>query len=71
MHFTTTYNGDGNAAFGLYALYSNTTGLINAAIGTSALKDNTTGSYNSAIGYQAISKHYRWCECGSWFASTL
>jgi len=43
-----------NSAFGVDALYSNTTtGTNNVAFGYRALYSNTTGDYNTAVGYLA------------------
>jgi len=41
---------DANDAFGIQALYNNTSGNSNTAIGTQAIRDNTTGSYNVGLG---------------------
>ena len=46
-----------NTANGVYALYSNTTGLNNTANGVSALYSNTTGYNNTANGVYAISNN--------------
>ena len=43
-----------NNAFGLNALYSNTTGSDNSAFGYNAMYNNTAGSYNNAYGYNAL-----------------
>jgi hypothetical protein len=43
-----------NAALGLSALRSNTTGYSNSAMGQSALYSNTTGYSNSAMGQSAL-----------------
>ena len=43
-----------NTAFGVSALYSNTTGAENTAIGRSALYSNTIGSNNTASGRLAL-----------------
>jgi hypothetical protein len=50
----TTYYGSYNAAVGLYALYSNTTGYFNTALGMQALYSNTTGYQNTALGMYAL-----------------
>jgi trimeric autotransporter adhesin len=46
--------GTDNDAFGLQALYSNTTGGRDNAIGYQALYSNTTGTYNNAFGLEAL-----------------
>lgn len=46
--------GHRNSAFGMYALFSNTSGYHNTGIGTHALNDNTTGNDCVAIGYTAL-----------------
>ena len=43
-----------NTALGVFALFSNTTGLNNTATGAGALQDNTTGDHNTATGNQAM-----------------
>src|SRR5262245_53436741 len=43
-------SGRANTAFGMNALFSNTTGIANTAIGDSALSSNTTGTNNTASG---------------------
>jgi hypothetical protein len=43
-----------NAALGINALQSNTTGYANTAIGAGALFSNTIGIYNTAVGANAI-----------------
>jgi len=43
-----------NTAFGIWALVSNTTGVLNTAIGMGALSANNTGNYNTAIGVAAL-----------------
>jgi hypothetical protein len=43
-----------NQAFGINALFSNTTGFSNTASGYYALRSNTTGSWNTATGYNAL-----------------
>jgi len=43
-----------NAAFGYYALPSNTTGSNNTSIGQFSLYANTSGAYNTALGQQAL-----------------
>jgi len=43
-------SGNFNAAFGSYALGSNTTGRRQTAIGALALQSNTSGYYNTAVG---------------------
>jgi Chaperone of endosialidase len=44
----------GNAAFGINALDSVTTGINNVAVGTGALTDDTGGSFNVAVGNAAL-----------------
>lgn len=46
-----------NAAFGTYAMDSDTTGSGNAAFGFSALYSNTTGIENAAFGYDALDQN--------------
>ncbi|MGB7758597.1 MAG: tail fiber domain-containing protein [Bryobacteraceae bacterium] len=43
-----------NSAFGMEALYSNTTGVGNTALGAQALLKNLTANYNTAVGYNAL-----------------
>ena len=60
----------GNAALGLGALDSVTTGINNAAVGTDALTDDTTGSYNVAVGNGALAKQHHWLpKHGHWGGS--
>jgi trimeric autotransporter adhesin len=47
-------NKDTNSAFGLSALYNNTSGSWNTAIGYASLYYNTSGSSNTAIGRNAL-----------------
>ena len=47
-------NTQGNSAFGNYALYSNTSGLLNNAFGAGALYNNTVGNNNNAFGISAL-----------------
>jgi hypothetical protein len=46
-----------NAALGVNALLSNTSGSNNAAVGTGALQVNTSGATNTAIGYAALNSN--------------
>jgi hypothetical protein len=46
--------GNGNSAFGYYALAGNTTGSSNTASGAQALSTNTSGNANTAYGFQAL-----------------
>ncbi|MDD4906658.1 MAG: hypothetical protein PHD39_10935, partial [Methylobacter tundripaludum] len=46
--------GHRNSAFGMYALFSNTTGFHNTAIGTHALNFNLIGNDCVAVGYTAL-----------------
>ena len=46
--------GDGNTAFGTYALYSNTSGNNNTAVGAFALDVNASGNNNTALGMYAL-----------------
>ncbi len=46
-----------NTSFGVYTLYSNTTGSSNTAIGDRALESNNSGTYNTAIGAQVLTKN--------------
>ena len=49
-----TNNADDNSAFGSYALFGNTDGIVNSAFGWAALASNTQGSGNTANGAQAL-----------------
>lgn len=51
----------GNAFFGFWSGYSNTSGNSNVAIGSSAMYNNTTGSSNVSIGSQSLT----WNSTGS------
>ena len=46
-----------NAAFGNFALFSNTSGTNNSGIGIAALASNTTGSENTAVGSAALNRN--------------
>src|SRR5271170_7992999 len=46
--------GQGNTAFGLNALYNDTTGFANTASGEGVLFFNTTGAENTASGFEAL-----------------
>jgi hypothetical protein len=46
--------GNGNTAFGVQALFSNTTGVNNTAFGNGALLANTTAIRNTAFGYDNL-----------------
>jgi len=46
--------GDANTGIGVFALFSNTTGLLNTASGLNALVNNTTGFNNTASGRDAL-----------------
>jgi hypothetical protein len=43
-----------NTAFGVRALYTNTSGSFNTALGPKALYSNTIGFYNTAAGHEAL-----------------
>ena len=49
-----TNGGEGNSAFGAFALNFNSTGAANTAAGFGALSANSTGASNSAVGYAAL-----------------
>jgi hypothetical protein len=51
---TNTNNNMGNAGFGFYSLYDNTSGYDNTAVGAYSLSDNISGVGNTSVGAGAL-----------------